>query len=233
MSRVFTLGVLLSWLTLSASLPSSAGPQQAFAALPGGQVVFKPVQSVRERRFTNLVEQKTDFSCGAAAMATILQQAYGRRVDEAEVINGMLTVADPEVVRAQGFSMLDMKRYAQTIGLRARGYRLAAEQLNQVTIPTIVLMEIRGYKHFVVLQRASHSHVYVGDPALGHKRYPLAEFAQGWNGIVFALIGQGYQRENALLHPPEPLTARDRLNRFQPIEDAQLVEFGFLHSDLL
>jgi len=47
------------------------------AALPGGGLVFKPVESIRERRFSDLVEQKTDFSCGAAAMATILNQAYG------------------------------------------------------------------------------------------------------------------------------------------------------------
>ncbi|MCJ8167756.1 C39 family peptidase [Atopomonas sediminilitoris] len=222
---------LLCLLLTSTGL-SSAADNKPFAALPGGQLIFKPVQSVRERRFHNLVEQKTDFSCGAAAVATLLQQAYGRDVDEAEVINGMLKLADAELVQQQGFSMLDMKHYAASLGMRARGYRLRADQLHQVSIPTIVLMEIRGYKHFVVLQRASREHVYIGDPALGHQRYSLDTFTKGWNGIVFALIGQGYDRNNALLSPPEPLTARDRLNRFQPVEDAQLVEFGFLHSDL-
>ena len=88
-----------------------------------------------------------------------------------------------------------------------------------------------SYKHFVVLQRTQGEYVYVGDPALGHKRYALTEFAKGWNGIVFAVIGQGYDRGNPLLTPPEPLTARNRLGRFKPVRDAELMEFGFIQSD--
>ncbi|MCO2109246.1 peptidase C39 [Pseudomonas aeruginosa] len=161
-----------------------------FPALPGGGLVYKQVQSIRARRFADLVAQKT-----------------------------------------QGFSMLDMKRYVESMGMRARGYRIEAAQLEQLKIPAIVLMEIRGYKHFVVLQRTQGEYVYVGDPALGHKRYALTEFAKGWNGIVFAVIGQGYDRGNPLLTPPEPLTARNRLDRFKPVRDAELMEFGFIQSD--
>lgn len=202
-----------------------------FAALPNGALVHKSVISMRERRFINLVEQETDFSCGAAALATLLNQAYGWQFTEEDVIHGMLAEADLEVVRTQGFSMLDMKRYAQTIGLRARGYRISPEQLDQIKVPSIVLMDVRGYKHFVVMQVSSDNWVYIGDPVLGHKKMPLEEFAQGWNGIVFAVIGPGYNRENALLAPPEPLTARHRLDRFSPVKDAELMEFGFLQSD--
>ena len=58
-----------------------------FPALPGGGLVYKQVQSIRERRFADLVEQKTDFSCGAAALATILEKAYGAPLDE-PYVNG-------------------------------------------------------------------------------------------------------------------------------------------------
>lgn len=215
--------LLLASLTEAAYLP--------FAALPGGNLAYKEVQSIRERRFVDLVEQKTDFSCGAAALATILEKAYNAPLDEASVIQGMLTYADAEQVRQQGFSMLDMKRYVESLGMRARGYRIQADQLEQLKIPVIVLMEIRGYKHFVVLQRTQGDWVYIGDPALGHKRYTRDDFKKGWNGIVFAVIGHGYDRNNPLLNPPEPLTARDRLDRFRPVRDADLMDFGFIHSD--
>ena len=205
--------------------------QQGIPALPGGGLVFKQVESLRERRFAGLVEQKTDFSCGAAAIATLLNQAYGMNLSEADVIVGMLDSADIEQVRTQGFSMLDMKRYAQGLGLRARGYRIDAQALEQIKVPAIVLLDIRGYKHFVVMQRSHSGWVYIGDPVLGHKRMSLEEFAKGWNGIVFALIGPGYNRNNALLSPPEPLTARQRLDRFKPVQDAELMEFGFIQSD--
>lgn len=228
----FLTGLTLigSMLVLLAPVNAVATPKP-LAILPGGGLVFKSVQSMRERRFSNLVQQQTDFSCGAAAMATLLNEAYGWNLGEEQVIEGMLADADPQLVQQMGFSMLDMKRYAESLGLRARGYRLQPAQLAEVKVPAIVLLDVRGYKHFVVMQVSSDEWVYVGDPVLGHKKMPLEEFAQGWNGIVFAVIGPGYNRENALLTPPEPLTARHRLDRFNPVKDAELMEFGFLQSD--
>lgn len=220
--------ILLAWCLLSGSVLAA---QMPLAVLPGGALAFKPVESIRERRFSNLVEQKTDFSCGAASLATILREAYSLDVDENFVIEGMLAGADPALVQSQGFSMLDMKRYAQNIGMRARGYRITVEALQQLKVPVIVLLDVRGYKHFVVMQRADKDHVYIGDPVLGHKRYTLEEFQLGWNSIVLAVIGPGYDRANALLSPPEPLTARNRINGFKPVNDAELMEYGFIQSD--
>ncbi|MDP9528576.1 C39 family peptidase [Pseudomonas protegens] len=216
-------------------LLSLCGPaysaQMAVAGLAGGGLIFKQVQSVRERKFSDIVEQKTDFSCGAAALATILRQAYWLDVNEEQVIKGMLMNSDQKLVQTQGFSMLDMKRYAESIGMRARGYRIPPEKLEAVTIPVVVLMEIRGYKHFVVMQRAQKDWVYIADPVLGHKRYTHEDFVKGWNGIVFAIIGPGYDKTNALLDPPAPLTAKNKLDTFYPVKDAELMDFGFIQSD--
>lgn len=228
-STLFRLG-LIAMMALACVNVAKASPKP-LAILPGGTLVFKPVQSMRERRFANLVQQRTDFSCGAAAMATLLNEAYGWDLSEEQVIEGMLAEADQQQVQQMGFSMLDMKRYAEAMGLRARGYRLQPEQLAEVKVPAIVLIDVRGYKHFVVMQVSSDNWVYIGDPVLGHKKMSLDDFAQGWNGIVFAVIGPGYNRENALLTPPEPLTAKHRLDRFSPVRDAELMEFGFLQSD--
>ncbi|MGY4817123.1 C39 family peptidase [Pseudomonas chlororaphis subsp. piscium] len=219
----------LSFLLCLAGLAQAA--QMPVAVLPGGNLVYKQVQSVRERKFADLVEQKTDFSCGAAALATILRQAYWLDVDEEHVIKGMLATADQDLVRTQGFSMLDMKRYLESIGMRARGYRIPPDKLQAVSIPVVVLMDIRGYKHFVVMQRAHKDWVYIGDPVLGHKRYSHEDFVKGWNGIVFAIVGPGYDKANALLDPPNPLTAKNKLDTFNPVKDAELMEFGFIQSD--
>ncbi|AZC30968.1 C39 family peptidase [Pseudomonas chlororaphis] len=219
----FSLLLCLTGLAQAAQMP--------VAVLPGGNLVYKQVQSVRERKFADLVEQKTDFSCGAAALATVLRQAYWLDVDEEHVIKGMLATADQDLVRTQGFSMLDMKRYLESIGMRARGYRIPPDKLQAVSIPVVVLMDIRGYKHFVVMQRAQKDWVYIGDPVLGHKRYSHEDFVKGWNGIVFAIVGPGYDKANALLDPPNPLTAKNKLDTFNPVKDAELMEFGFIQSD--
>lgn len=221
---------LVALLLLSALTgPTWAG--QVAIVMPGGGLIYKQVESIRERKFSNLVEQKTDFSCGAASLATILRQAYWMDVDEEHVIKGMLVNADQDLVRTQGFSMLDMKRYLESIGMRARGYRIAPQTLVTVKIPVVVLLEIRGYKHFVVMQRADSEWVYVGDPVLGNKRYSHNDFVKGWNGIVFAVLGEGYDKGNALLTPPLPLTAKNQLNEFAPVRDSELMDFGFIQSD--
>ena len=217
-------------LLLCLCVPVEAA-QMAVAGLPGGNLIFKQVQSVRERKFSDIVEQKTDFSCAAAALATVLRQAYWLDVDEELVIKGMLVNSDQNLVRTQGFSMLDMKRYVESIGMRARGYRIPPDKLEAVTIPVVVLMEIRGYKHFVVMQRAQKGWVYIGDPVLGHKRYSHEDFVKGWNGIVFAIIGPGYDKANALLDPPAPLTAKNKLDGFYPVKDTDLMDFSFIQSD--
>lgn len=219
----------LAFLLCVASVSEAA--QMPLSVLPGGAVVYKPIQSIRERKFSDLVQQKTDFSCGAAALATILRQAYWLDVSEDQIIEGMLAHSDQNLVRTQGFSMLDMKRYVESIGMRARGYRVAPETLNDIKIPVVVLMDIRGYKHFVVLQKVDRGWVYIGDPVLGHKRFKVADFVKGWNGIIFAVIGQGYDKSNALLDPPTPLTAKNRINTFSPVQDAELMDFGFIRSD--
>ncbi|MFF7110247.1 C39 family peptidase [Pseudomonas sichuanensis] len=223
--RIFALALLLCL----ASVIEAA--QMPLSVLPGGAVIYKPIQSIRERKFADLVQQKTDFSCGAASLATILRQAYWLDVDEQHVIEGMLANADQDLVRTQGFSMLDMKRYVESLGMRARGYRVAPESLHDIRIPVVVLMDIRGYKHFVVMQRVDKGWVYIGDPVLGHKRFKIDDFVKGWNGIIFAVIGQGYDKGNALLAPPLPLSAKNRLNQFTPVKDAELLDFGFIRSD--
>ena len=221
--------VALSFMLCLAGMAQAA--QMPVAAMPGGMLVYKHVQSIRERRFADIVEQKTDFSCGAAALATVLRQAYWLDVNEDQIIKGMLAHADQDLVRTQGFSMLDMKRYVESIGMRARGYRIPAQSLESVNIPVVVLLDIRGYKHFVVMQRAQKDWVYIGDPVLGHKRYSHEDFLKGWNGIVFAIIGPGYDKTNALLTPPAPLTAKNQFDGFSPVKDAELMDFGFIQSD--
>jgi predicted double-glycine peptidase len=81
------------------------------------------------------------------------------------------------------------------------------------------------------MQKVHKGWVYIGDPVLGHKRYKVEDFVKGWNGIIFAVIGQGYDKTNALLAPPLPLTAKNRINTFSPVQDAELMDFGFIQSD--
>ncbi|MDN6180990.1 MAG: C39 family peptidase [Halomonas subglaciescola] len=198
-----------------------------------GTVISKDVQSIRERRFENLVEQHTDFSCGAASLATILKYAYQHpETTEQGVLAGMLEVSDPEVVLARGFSLLDLKNYVKTLGYRGRGYEVAPDTLDEISIPVIVLLDLEGYKHFVVVKKANGDRVYVGDPALGNRVMERDDFLDSWNGIIFAIVGEGFDRQTALLDPRQPLTAHRLQDTFAPVPKQKLLDFGFRHADL-
>lgn len=236
----FAVIVILSMAsTVSSTLisilisPALAADIRFGNVLPGGGIVHKNLISMRDLKFVDMVPQHTDFSCGAAALATILKHAYNKDITEENVIEGLMKVSDVELVRQKGFSLLDMKNYTQSIGMRGRGYNVTPETLEKVHIPTIVLLNYKGYKHFVVLKKATAEKVYIADPALGHRIMKRDEFDANWNGIIFAVVGQGFDRESILLKPKEALTARNLTNTFHPLTDAELFDYGFIRSDML
>lgn len=211
-----------------------AGDVAFSGVLPNGALLTQRVESMQERKFRNLVRQHTDYSCGAAALATILRYAYSLEADEATVIEGMMGVSDPELVHQRGFSLLDIKRYVESLGMRGRGYRVNEERLRSLRVPGLVLMDVRGFRHFVVLKQVRGDVVDLADPILGNRSITLDEFLQSWpSRAVFIVIGSDFNRNTVLLQPGERPSARSLYARQGPITEAELVDFGFTHADLL
>lgn len=146
-----------------------------------------PVQSVEDRRFASVVRQKYDFSCGSAALATLLRYHYGVDQDEADTFRGMWAAGDRAQIRKVGFSLLDMKRHLAKLGYQSDGFKVSLEDVAKAGVPGVALINLKGYKHFVVVKGVSAEEILVGDPALGLKTMPVAEFNSAWNGIYFAL----------------------------------------------
>ncbi|MET3007994.1 C39 family peptidase [Stenotrophomonas koreensis] len=221
---------LLLWPGLAlAQLVSFSG------VLPNGALYQAPVQSMQQRRYANLVRQQTDYSCGAASLATILRYGYGLDADEDTVIQGLLGVADPEVVAQRGFSLLDIKRYVQSLGMRGRGYRINEQRLRALRVPALALMDVAGFRHFVVLKQVHGDTVEVADPILGNRSLSVEEFMAAWpSRAVFVVIGSGFDRNTVLLQPVQRPSARNLLARqgVRPLSEAELLDFGFSHADL-
>lgn len=170
--------------------------------LPGAGLVHIPVTSFNAEKFKGIVRQRTDYSCGAASVATLLDDAYGLSLDERQVIIGMLQVSNYAEARAHGFSMLDMKHFAQKIGMAGVGYRMQLQTLFRVQVPSIVLIDVEGYEHFVVLRKATPTYVFIADPIRGNMTLPTNQFAADWNGIIFLFESPAYQRTNVLARAP-------------------------------
>lgn len=227
------LPLLLTFLLALPAATARAAEVAFSGVLPNGALYHAPVESMRESRYRNLVRQQTDYSCGAASLATILRYAYRLDADENTVIEGMLSLADPEVVKERGFSLLDIKRYVESLGMRGRGYRVDEAKLRSLRVPSLVLMDVNGFRHFVVLKQVRGEMVELGDPILGNRVVPLPEFLASWpSRAVFVVIGTDFDRNTVLLQPSSKPSARALYARQGPITDAELLDFGFSHADL-
>lgn len=223
--------IVLAFILSSSAFSAKVVLDGIFA---GVGAMEKEVISIQERKFLNVVRQQTDFSCGAASLATLLRYGYNIDTDEQQVINGMFQVSDAQTARKLGFSMLDIKSYVEnTLGMRVQGYNLPSEKLSELPIPTIVLLDIRGYRHFVVLKRVDNQgNVYIADPALGNLTIPIEQFEQGWQGVVLAIVGRGYDQNSPLTTPSAPVTVRSLDDQFAPVTAFNLLDFGFTAAEL-
>jgi uncharacterized protein len=209
----FVLALLLTPLADAATVEVRGLRDGGFAA----QVV-----SVREARFTTTVRQQYDFSCGSAAVATLLTHHYGVPVTEREVFAQMFERGDQAKIRKQGFSMLDMKRYLESRGFHADGFEQPLERLQQENLPAIVLLSERGYKHFVVVKGIARGRVLVGDPAMGTRSISFDRFSHLWvNQLLFVVHNR---RESAQFNLDSDWHVAPGAPLFQAIDRTRLLD---------
>lgn len=173
------------WL---AALAATAAAQQAYLPSMGGGDVVMPVTSIRQSRLAGTVLQQYDFSCGSAAVATLLTHHYGLPVSESTVFESMFRQGDQQKIRREGFSLLDMKRFLKSQGFEADGFEQPLDKLLEARVPAIVLVNENGYRHFVVVKGLRDGRVLVGDPANGTRAMPRARFDAIWQGRLLFVI---------------------------------------------
>lgn len=145
----------------------------------------RPVRSLLEMRRDRVVVQEWDLSCGAAALATILNFQHNDLVDEREIAIGLMGraeyVENPALVQIrQGFSLLDLKRYVDARGYEGVGYgNLTVEDLVE-RAPVMVPINTNGYNHFVVFRGIHGNRVLLADPAWGNQTMTVDKFKRKW-----------------------------------------------------
>jgi predicted double-glycine peptidase len=171
-----------------AAVPAGAGSIYLNGVGLGGGAATTNLESFQEKKYKATVAQQYDFSCGSAALATLLTYNYNIPVSEPEVFRDMFDNGDKKVIAESGFSLLDIKNYLARRGLEANGYRAPLSKLAEVRLPAIVLINVRGYSHFVVLEGIRDRWVLLSDPANGMRSEPIGEFEGHWSGIFFLIL---------------------------------------------
>jgi predicted double-glycine peptidase len=202
----FLGGVLILQLLINGV---SVAEEAAWNAPTSAKETIVKRHTLKELRDQYVVKQQLDYSCGAAALATLMVYYYGENTSEKEVLELLSTrlEAMTEEERARktriGFSLLDLKVVAQQKGYRAAGFKLTVGQLPQLLAPVIVHVRPFGYYHFAVLRGVAGDRVYLADPGRGNLRMSIERFLDEWDGIVFVL---GKAGEEKITHYPLALS---------------------------
>jgi predicted double-glycine peptidase len=175
-------------LALLALLPMAAAAGSLQMSNVAGANYHVPITTLKEERFRNTIHQQYDFSCGSAAVATLLTYQYDFPISERIAFLAMYQHGNQAKIRKEGFSLLDIKRFLAALGFDADGFVVPLGKLEQAHLPAIVLIDVQGYHHFVVIKGMLAGRVLVGDPAKGTRSIPETEFEKMWtNHLVFVV----------------------------------------------
>jgi predicted double-glycine peptidase len=166
------------------------------AQLSSGELRFstnpKTWKEILER---HVVMQRYDYSCGAAAMATLLNYYFQDEVSEREIlldITERLTDAELEARQNEGLPLLDLKQFAERRGYQALGVELDLTALPKLLGPVLVYLHSDDYRHFAILRGVKNGRVFLADPSRGNVRMAVADFADEWPGIALVLGKEGF-----------------------------------------
>lgn len=195
-----------------------AFPEQELASswAPAGngerETLDVPVISWRDLPFQTVKRQALDYSCGSAAVSTLLTYVYGSKTSEANVFKAMFKAGDQKKIRREGFSLLDMSTYLKERGFNAVGYKITLDVIEKQKIPFIALINESGYNHFVVVKSIRGPRILVGDPNKGHVLFERAAFAKMWNGIALLIKNHARVARGVFDNPVEWTYAHSSVN---------------------
>lgn len=182
-----------------------------YQGTPGMEQTHKyMVKSLSQFKDENIVKQEYDYSCGSAALATLLNHHLGEAFTEQQVIQGLMEYGDlDQIERLRAFSLLDMKRFVGVLGYKGAGYTADLEDLRGLDVPCIVPIEFFGYKHFVVYRGMYGDHVFFADPYMGNISFTISEFEKMWHKNILFMVTDGDLAFDALILKEEDLSIVD------------------------
>lgn len=179
----------------------------------------KPLSAFLEE---GVVKQKYDYSCGSAALATLLNYYLNENLSEHQVIQGLMQYGDAKQIQEKrAFSLLDMKRFVSALGYKGAGYTAEIEDLKALKSPAIVPIDLYEYKHFVVYRGIYKDHVFFADPFLGNLSFPLSQFEKMWYQNIVFIISKEDLKLNALaLKETDLRIVHFDMTKYPPFVDA-------------
>ena len=163
-------------------------------------LIRQQITPLHELQFSNITKQSYDYSCGSAALATLLNAYLGENLSERQVIQGLMEYGNKKKIsERRAFSLLDMKQFVQKLGYDGNGYKADMKDLTELDVPCIIPIEFLGYRHFTILRGFSGNHIFLADPFRGNTSYTISTFEKMWyQNVIFIVDNKNTRTLSAL-----------------------------------
>jgi predicted double-glycine peptidase len=149
------------------------------------------ILSMKELREVDMIRQTHEYSCGAAALATLMNM-FGNKITEAEVLSSIFGDKLPLIIDKDGklklraLTLSDLEKSAHFFGFKVISVQVPNNRniinILQSLKPAITRMYLyKTYLHFVVLRDINNEWVYISDPAYGNFKIPFTQFLKAWD----------------------------------------------------
>jgi len=175
----------------------------------------------------NVTLQRYDYSCGAAALATLMTYHFNDPVSEDELLGDILAHIPEKMIKIrqkEGVSLLDLKKAALRRGYRAYGVKLKKNSFLKLSFPVLVYLETERFRHFAALKGAKGNRVFLADPDRGNIQMAMDEFMKMWKDQIALILfksGRDFEKENRFMDSDGPLTPLGKnrsLGKTSPLE---------------
>lgn len=187
---LFAVGILFALgLVAAATAQAQVGPPVRDEA----HTFSRKVENYRDLKRKNIVMQKRDYSCGAAALATVAKYYWGDNVDEEfflAILDHLLTPEEAKDRVENGLAMADLRKAAVEAGYTAVVGKVSFDKLADSKVPVVVGITVEGHDHFVVYRGTDGLYVYMADPIRGNLRIPSHEFIKQWQKNAILAIAK-------------------------------------------
>lgn len=154
------------------------------------------IQSYRDLRYEGVVGQTTYYTCGPAAVATLLNYYYALQTSELEILelsHEAMKANGQEPNEGEGINTLALAQALKMRDIPARGMRIPSEKLSETLVNyfdrggvPVILHVTKPQLHYVVAVGVIGHWVILADPSWGRKVLSLDNLIEekGFEGTI-------------------------------------------------
>ncbi len=221
---------LLGWvlpLTCMGAVPEYLSPGGPSSHAFRVAALADQASSYRTLRYEGVVGQTHDYTCGPAAVATLLSEYFAIEATEGCALErAEATMTERGRTPGEPISALDLVQAMEDLGLASRGYRVTVDALVDYFArggPPVIAHVTQPQQHFVVIVGSVDDHLLLADPSWGARIEPhrVLEEQRGFSGVVLVPLPTASQAEEARRHQARALElAAERLARLAALREA-------------